>query len=321
MAADWEIVEVPTPPLEEGQLAVAVAFISLDPAMRGWIEDRPSYIPQIELGAVMRANGVGRVLESRNPRFAVGDRVTGMFGAREIAVSDGRGVRRIDTSMGPAPTWLGVLGGTGLTAYFGLLDVGALRPGETVVVSAAAGAVGGVVGQIAKIHGCRTIGIAGGRAKCDHVVGELGFDAAIDYREADVGAELGRMLDPEGLDVYFDNVGGDHLEAALDRLNSHGRVVLCGMSAQYNDTAPATAPHNLVLAINKRLRLEGLLVTDHHDLREQFVRAAAAWIRGGELRYRETVVAGLEDGVDAFLGMLRGENTGKMIVSLDVGAR
>jgi hypothetical protein len=166
----------------------------------------------------------------------------------------------------------------------------------------------------------RVIGSAGSDEKTRLLADEFGFDAALNYRTGPIGEQLRRAA-PDGIDVYFDNVGGDHLEAALDRLNSHGRVVLCGMSAQYNATAPATAPRNLVLAINKRLRLEGLLVTDHHDLREQFVRAAAAWIRGGELRYRETVVAGLEHGVDAFLGMLRGENTGKMVVSLDVGAR
>ena len=301
----------------DGEFAGRTRVISLDPAMRGWLDDRPSYIPPVGLNEVMRALAGGEVVASNHPGFAVGEHVTGVFGVQEYAVSDGRGLQKVDPAAVPMTTYLSALGMTGMTAYFGLFDVGALKDGETVLVSGAAGAVGSMAGQIAKLMGAaRVIGSAGSDEKTSLLVNEFGFDAAINYRTGPITEQL-RQAAPDGIDVYFDNVGGDHLEAAIDSFNSHGRVVLCGMSAQYNDTAAATAPRNLLLAINKRLRLEGMIVTDHHDLREQFVREAVSWIREDKLRYRETVAAGLAHGVDAFLGMLRGENTGKMVVRLD----
>jgi len=303
-----------------GQALVRNLYFSVDPYMRRRMDDVESYVPPFPLDQPMDGGAIGVVLASEADGLTVGDHVRHGLGWREYAVVDARTVTVLAPSAAPLSAHLGVLGNTGLTAYAGLLRLAAVTPGDVVFVSGAAGAVGSTAGQIAKLMGAaRVIGAAGSDEKTRLLVDELGFDAAINYRTGPIAGQL-RHAAPDGIDVYFDNVGGDHLEAALDRLNSHGRVVLCGMSAQYNDTEAASAPRNLVLAINKRLRLEGMIVSDHHDLREQFVRAAVGWIREGRLRHRETVVVGLERGVDAFLGMLRGENTGKMVVRLDTEA-
>ena len=302
------------PQLGDGQLLVRVELISVDPAMRGWLSDARSYIRPVQVGDVMRAIAAGEVVASKNPRFAAGQRVTGMFGVQEYAVSDGGGVAVADMSLAPLEVHLSALGMTGLTAYFGLLDVGKPREGDTVVVSAAAGAVGQVVGQIAKIKGCRAIGIAGGEAKCRAVVEEFGFDAAIDYKQEHVAARL-RELCPDRIDVYFDNVGGSILEAALARLARHGRVVICGAVSQYNDASPR-GPANYMALLVERARMEGFLVFDYADRYPEAVADLARWRQEGRLRSREHIVDGLQRFPEALRMLFRGENEGKLIVRL-----
>ncbi|HXP98924.1 MAG TPA: NADP-dependent oxidoreductase, partial [Solirubrobacteraceae bacterium] len=240
---NFDYIEESVPALEEGQSLVEVLYISLDPAMRGWMSEGRSYIPPVEIGEVMRAGTVGRIVETRGQKFAVGDHVSGWLGVQSHAVCDENSVFKVDVDRAPLPTYLGALGMPGMTAYFGLLDVGAPKEGETVVVSGAAGAVGSVVGQVARLKGCRVVGIAGGPEKCEWIVGELGFDAAIDYKSEDVAAAL-REQCPEGVDVYFDNVGGEILDAALTRLARHARIVICGAVSQYNATEAVRGPSN-----------------------------------------------------------------------------
>ena len=313
--ADWTFTEEPVPDAAEGTLVVKVLYVSLDPAMRGWMNDAKSYIAPVALGSVMRAGGVGRVVASKHARFAVGDHVVGMFGVQEYAVSDGKGVHRIDPALAPLPVWLGALGMPGMTAYFGLLDVGKPRPGDTVVVSGAAGAVGAVVGQIARIKGCRAIGIAGGAAKCAYLTGELGFDAAIDYKSEDVRAALARHC-PKGIDVYFDNVGGDILDAALARLAMHARVVICGAISQYNSTTGIRGPANYLSLLVNRASMTGMLVFDYADRYDEAARDLGAWRAAGTLKTREDVVDGLDRFPDALLMLFRGENMGKLVLKV-----
>src|SRR5690606_27108165 len=239
--SDFEISTATVPEPGEGQVLIKVLYLSLDPAMRGWMNEGKSYVPPVQIGEVMRALGAGRVVASRHPDFAVGDHVTGTTGVQEYAVLDGSELTKVDPSVAPLPTFLHVLGMTGMTAYFGLLEVGQPKAGETVVVSGAAGAVGTVVGQIAKLKGCRVVGIAGGKEKCDFLTGELGFDAAVDYKRGDLKAAL-RAACPEGVDVFFDNVGGDILDTVLTRLRMHARIVICGAISQYNNTTPVKGP-------------------------------------------------------------------------------
>lgn len=303
--------EVPTP--GPGQLVVRNRFISVDPYMRGRMNDVKSYVPPYALDAPLDGAAVGEVLASEAEGFAPGDTVLHGLGWREYALLDARAARKVDPDLAPVSAYLGVLGMTGLTAYAGLLDVAAMRPGETVFVSGAAGAVGSMVGQIAKLRGAgRVIGSAGSPAKVERLRA-LGFDAAFDYHDGPVYQQL-KAAAPDGIDVYFDNVGGEHLEAAIGAMNLHGRAAICGMIAQYNATEPPAAPRNLALLIGKRLTLRGFLVGDHNHLREQFVRETAGWLRDGKLSYDETVVDGIEHAPEAFLGMLRGENLGKMLV-------
>ncbi|HTS83787.1 MAG TPA: NADP-dependent oxidoreductase, partial [Usitatibacter sp.] len=248
---DWSFTEEPVGQPAEGQVLVKVSHISLDPAMRGWMNEGKSYIAPVEIGAVMRAGGVGEVVASRHPGFAVGDAVGGNFGVQQYAISDAKGLRKVDTKFAPLTTYLGVLGMPGMTAYFGLLDIGKPQPGETVVVSGAAGAVGAVVCQIAKIKGCRVVGIAGGADKCKYVREELGADAVIDYKNEDVKAGLKKHC-PDGIHVYFDNVGGEILDACLARIALHARIVICGAISQYNNTTPVKGPANyLSLLVNR----------------------------------------------------------------------
>jgi NADPH-dependent curcumin reductase len=315
-ASDWEYVEEPAAEPDDGQLRVELEYVSLDPAMRGWMNEARSYVPPVEIGEVMRAGAIGRVTDSRHPDYEPGELVSGMFGVQRCAVSDGRGVRKVDTSLAPAPVHLGALGMTGLTAYFGLLDVGRPEPGQTVVVSGAAGAVGSVVGQIARIKECRTVGIAGGPEKCAWLVEELGFDAAIDYKRGELRAELRRHA-PDGIDVYFDNVGGETLDEVLRRIARGARVVICGAISQYNAEQTPRGPANYMQLLVQRASMTGFLVFDFAERYAEAIAQLAQWLRAGELQSREDVVrGGLEQFPEVFLRLFRGENTGKLILQL-----
>jgi NADPH-dependent curcumin reductase CurA len=313
---NFRLVEVPVPRPAPGQVLIRNRYMSVDPYMRGRMNDVPSYVPPYELGRVLDGGAVGVVVASADPRVTEGEHVLHGLGWREYALADAGSVRRVDPdAAGSLSAYLGALGMTGLTAYAGLVDVADQRPGDVVFVSAAAGAVGSLAGQIARLRGAsRVVGSAGSAAKVDHVLG-LGFDAAFNYRDGDVRRLL-RAAAPDGIDVYFDNVGGDHLEAAIGELRRFGRVALCGAIAQYNADAPVPGPGNLALAIGKRLTLRGFIVADHGALAGRFGEEMAGWLREGRIRFDETVVDGLENAPAAFLGMLRGENTGKTVVRL-----
>jgi len=313
--SDWTYTEEPVAEPKEGELLVKVLYISLDPAMRGWMNEARSYAPPVGIGEVMRALAAGIVTASRNSRFAVGDHVSGVFGVQEYAVSDGRGVMKIDARVVPLPKFLSVLGMTGMTAYFGLLDTGQPKPGETVVVSAAAGAVGAVVGQIAKIKGCRAVGITGGAEKCRYIVQDLGFDAAIDYKSEDVKKSL-RKHCPEGLNVYFDNVGGTILEAALANLARGARIVICGAISQYCNTGPIAGPSNYMSLLVNRATMKGMLVFDYADRYAQAGAEMAAWMTTGKLKSREDIVEGLATFPETLLKLFKSENTGKLMLKV-----
>ena len=318
--SNWEVVDEPAGSPKDGEFLVRVEYLSIDPAMRTWMNAGRSYVPPVELGEVMRAGGIGRVIDSRNPNFATGDEVYGVFGVQRYALSDGAGVTAVDTTLAPAPVHLGALGISGLTAYFGLLDVGRPQPGQTVVVSGAAGSVGSIAGQIARIHGCRAIGIAGGTDKCRWLVDELGFDAAIDYRAGDLHQQL-KTHAPNGIDVFFDNVGGGVLEAALARLARGARVVLCGAVSQYNAAGELRGLRNYMQLLVARASMTGFVIFDYADRYGEGVVQLADWLRSGELRSREQVIHGdVADFPEALLALFRGDNTGKLILALDGGS-
>jgi NADPH-dependent curcumin reductase CurA len=314
--SDLELREVPVTEPAEGNILVRNRYFSVDPYMRGRMNDVASYVAPYKLDRPMDGGAVGEVVASRADGFAPGDLVLHGLGWREYAEVAAEQASRIDGSAAPLSAYLGVLGMPGLTAYAGLFEVASFRKGDAVFVSGAAGAVGSLVGQLARLGGAsRVVGSAGSDEKVRRLVEEYGFDAAFNYRDGPVAGQLAEAA-PDGIDVYFDNVGGEHLEAAISSLRVHGRVTLCGMIGQYNATEPAPGPRNLGLAIGKRLRLQGMLVRDHTGIQERFVREVAARLASGELKYDETVVEGIEHGYDAFAGLLRGENTGKMVVSL-----
>jgi hypothetical protein len=314
-ASDWTIVEEPKPTTAEGEFVVEVDYLSIDPAMRTWMNAGRSYVPPVEVGEVMRALGAGRVVESRHCGFAVGDQVSGIFGVQRFAVSDGAGVNQIDTSLAPATVHLGALGISGLTAYFGLLDIGKPERGQTVLVSGAAGSVGSIVGQIARINGCRAVGIAGGEQKCRWLVDEVGFDAAIDYRSADLPAEL-KTHAPDGVDVFFDNVGGATLEAALSRLARGARIVLCGAVSQYNETP--RGPRNYMQLLVARASMTGFVIFDYAERYPEGIAQLANWLKSGDLRAHEQIEHGeIGDFPETLLRLFRGENTGKLILALE----
>jgi NADPH-dependent curcumin reductase CurA len=299
---------------------VQVEYLSLDPAMRAWMNAGRSYVPPVEIGEVMRAAGIGRVIDSRHPDYAVGEQVYGVFGVQRYAVSDGRGVTRVDTSLAPAPVHLGVLGISGLTAYFGLLDVGRPEPGQTVVVSGAAGSVGSVAGQIARIRGCRAIGIAGGPDKCRWLVEELGFDAALDYKAGELRSQLQESA-PDGVDVFFDNVGGEILEHVLARLARGARVVISGAVSQYNATEAPKGPANYMQLLVTRSSMTGFVIFDYAARYAEGVSQLAQWLQSGELRSREDVVEGdVDQFPEVLLRLFHGGNTGKLVLALE-GAR
>jgi NADPH-dependent curcumin reductase CurA len=314
---DWEHADEAVRAPGDGEFAAVTKVVSLDPAMRGWLNDAPSYLPPVGIGEVMRAGSVVEVTASNHPQFAVGDHVVGTFGVQSHVVSDGQGAFKVDAGAAPLPTYLGALGMTGMTAYFGLLDVGALKgEGETVVVSGAAGAVGTVVGQIAKLKGARVVGIAGGQEKCDMLVEELGFDAALDYRAPDLKGRL-KAATPDRIDVYFDNVGGDILDLALTRLAMKARVVICGAISQYNNEGEMRGPSNYMALLVSRARMEGFLVFDYAARFGEAMPEMARWIAEGKIITKEQVVQGTIDDFPETLNMLfRGENTGKLVLEV-----
>ena len=311
----WEITTTEVPDPSDGEFVVKVDHVSLDPAMRGWLNDVRSYVPPVGIGEVMRAGATGTVVASQHPDFPEGTAVTGMFGVTEYAVSDGTGVTTIDLDVANAPTWLGALGMPGMTAYFGLLDVGRLKDGDTVVVSGAAGAVGSVVGQLAKAKGARVIGIAGGEDKCAWLK-EIGFDEAIDYKSENVLKRL-REVAPKGVDVYFDNVGGDILDAALANLRRGARVVICGAISSYNAEKLPEGPKRYMSLLVFRASMTGFVVFDYEDRYDEAVAEISDLIGRGTLVARETVVeGGVEAFPDALLGIFRGVNTGKLVLAV-----
>ncbi|WP_439663065.1 NADP-dependent oxidoreductase [Lentzea sp. HUAS TT2] len=312
---NFEIAEVEIPTPGEGQILVRNVVMSVDPYMRGRMNDVKSYVPPFQVGAPLDGGAVGEVVASNSDAFAVGDNVLHGLGWRDYAVVDAKHAVKVDAGVAPLSTYLGVLGMPGLTAYAGLLATAEFKPGDAVFVSGAAGAVGQIVGQIARLKGAsRVIGSAGSADKVKYLTEELGFDAAFNYKEGPVAEQLAAAA-PDGIDVYFDNVGGEHLEAAIETLNLNGRITMCGAISQYNAAEKPAGPSNMIQILAKRLTLRGMLVGDHKALQQQFVSEVAAWIASGELKYSETVIeGGARQAPAAFLGMLRGENTGKMLV-------
>lgn len=310
-----ETVEIPE--LQDGQVLVRNHFLSLDPYMRGRMNDSKSYAQPQPLDEVMIGGTVGVVEASKNPSFAVGDNVVGMFGWQEVGVSDGRGIQKVDTRHIPLSAYLGSVGMPGVTAWYGLNKIMLPKPGQTVAVSAASGAVGSVVGQLAKLKGCRVVGFAGGKDKCDYVVNELGFDACIDYKAAKDPKELYKMLKeatPDGIDSYFENVGGAILDAVLSRMNAFGRIAMCGMIAGYDGQPLPLQNPQLILV--SRLTIEGFIVSEHMDVWPEALRELGGFVAQGKLKFRESVAQGLESAPEAFMGLLKGKNFGKQLVKL-----
>jgi NADPH-dependent curcumin reductase len=319
-ASDWRFTTEPVAQPGEGQLLIKVLQLSLDPAMRGWMNEGRSYIPPVAIGEVMRAGGVGKVIASRHPEFLAGDHVRGGFGVQEYCLVDGKdlgrfGLSKIDLRLGTLSQWLNALGMPGMTGYFGLLEIGQPKPGETVVVSGAAGAVGQTVGQVAKIKGCRAVGIAGGKAKCDFAVNDLHYDACIDYKAGNVKDGL-KAHCPKGVDVYFDNVGGEILDTVLTRINRGARIVICGAISQYNNTAPMKGPSNYMSLLVNRARMEGMVVFDYAERYALAVKDIAQWMREGKFVSREDVVSGIEQFPETLNRLFSGENFGKLVLKV-----
>jgi hypothetical protein len=311
--ANFALVEVPIGEPGPGEVLVRNKFFSVDPYMRGRMNDAKSYVPPFEVGKVMLGAAVGEVVASRSDQLPVGTTVLHSLGWREYATGAATDFRAVDPAPG-ASAYLGVLGSTGFTAYVGLLDIAAMKEGDVVFVSAAAGAVGSIVGQIAKARGAsRVIGSAGTDEKVAHLTDELHFDAAFNYKSAPVRQQL-RNAAPDGIDVYFDNVGGDHLEAAIGSMNNYGRIAACGSISVYNAAEPPPGPRNLPLIVTKRLTMRGFIIIDHSDRHSEFVREMSGWLKDGSIKHQETVIDGIDNAVDAFLGMLNGANVGKALV-------
>ena len=311
---NFRIETAPLPQPGDGEVLVKNLWLSLDPYMRGRMNDTKSYAAKQELGEVMIGGTAGEVIESRNPKFAVGDKVLGMLGWQQYGLSNGKGLNKIDVSRAPMSAFLGVLGMPGVTAWVGLLDICQPKPGETVVVSAASGAVGSVVGQIAKLKGCRAVGIAGGAQKCGYVAKELGFDACIDYKAGKLSEDLKAAV-PDGIDCYFENVGGEILDGVLRRMNAFSRIAVCGLISQYNATQPYGVK-NFQSILTNRIKVQGFIVSDRMELWAKALPELIGWVAGGKIKYRETVAHGLENAPKAFIGLLKGENFGKQLVKL-----
>lgn len=314
-ADTWQYSETEVPAISDGQLLIKIEYISLDPAMRGWLNDAKSYIEPVQIGDVMRAGTVGQVLESKHAKFAVGDYVCGHDGVQSYAVSDGTGLYKVDANLAPLPYYLGVLGMPGMTGYFGLLKTAMPKAGETVVVSGAAGAVGSVVGQIAKIKGCRVVGIAGGSEKCKFLVDELGFDEAIDYKNDNVKKAL-KQACPNGVDVFYDNVGGDILDDVLSQINLHARIVICGAISQYNNTTAVKGPSNYLSLLVNRARMEGIVVFDNVKEYPTAMKDIAGWINSGEITVKDHIVEGIETFPDTLMMLFNGKNFGKLVLKV-----
>ena len=313
--SDFELAEAAVGSPGEGEVLVRVLYASMDPAMRGWITDRPSYVPPVAIGEVMRALGIGEVVSSSFPGIEPGEHVVGMLGVQEYAIAPGAGLIRADTSIAALPVFIGTLGMPGMTAYFGLLDIGRPQEGETVVVSGAAGAVGSIVGQIAKLKGCRVVGIAGGPQKCAYIVEELGFDAAIDYKSENVAAALAENC-PDGIDIYFDNVGGEILDAALTRLAHGARVIICGAISQYNATGEMKGPSNYLSLLVNSATMTGFLVSNYYARYAAGAAEMAGWLSSGKVISREDIVSGIENFPAALLRLFSGENNGKQVLQI-----
>ncbi len=315
--SDFQLSVEEIAPLSTNDVLVEVHQLSLDPAMRGWMNEARSYIRPVQIGEVMRAGGAGKVIASQNPNFVIGDYVAGSPGIQEYWLAkEGKGVSKIDTNLAPMSTWLSTLGMTGMTAYFGLLDVGAAKEGDVVVVSGGAGAVGSVVGQVAKIKGCRVVGIAGGPDKVDYMLNELGFDAAVDYRAGNLRSAL-RQACPEGIDVYFDNVGGEILDICLSMLRLRARIVICGAISQYNNTEGVVGPKNYLSLLVNRARMEGMVVFDYAPSYPEAISAMGQWLREGKMISKEHIVeGGIQDFLPTLMLLFGGDKIGKLILKL-----
>lgn len=313
---NFSFAEGPVPEAGDGQVLVRNVWLSVDPYMRGRMNDVKSYVPPFEVGEVLTGGVVGRVVASRNPKFAEGDWVNGMLGWENYSLTHGQGLYKLPSIDVPRSYWLGILGTPGMTAYVGLFAIGQTQPRETVFVSAAAGAVGSVVGQLAQIHGCRVAGCAGSDEKVSLLTTELGFDAAFNYKTSQSLSESIRKVCPKGVDVNFENVGGDIFEAALRNMRTFGRIVLCGMIANYNDARAEPGPRGMVSMIAKRLTMRGFIVTDHPETCKEYVAKATRWLAEGRLKYHESVVQGIENAPAAFIDMLKGNKVGKQVVQL-----
>ncbi|MET0964333.1 MAG: NADP-dependent oxidoreductase [Noviherbaspirillum sp.] len=317
--SDWQRTSEPVRELADGEILVKVLYLSLDPAMRGWMNEGKSYIPPVGIGEVMRAGSIGKVVASKSPKFAVGDFVSGGTGVQQywIGAADDKTAAfyKVDPKAAPLPKYLNALGMPGMTAYFGLLEVGQPKAGETVVVSGAAGAVGQTVGQVARQRGCRVVGIAGGKEKCDFVVNELGFDACIDYKSGSVKDGLKQHC-PKGVDIYFDNVGGEILDAVLTRINRKARIIICGAISQYNNTTPVKGPANYLSLLVNRARMEGIVVFDWADRYPEGAAQMAQWMKEGNFKTREDIVDGLENFPQTLLMLFEGRNFGKLILKV-----
>jgi len=312
----WSLEENPIPELKEGEVLIQHHYLSLDPAMRGWINEGKSYIPPVPLGDVMRAGSIGKVIKANNhPKFKVGDTLTGWGGVQQYVATDGANWFKVDDSIAPMPLFISTLGMPGMTAYFGITEVGKIKEGDIVLVSGAAGAVGSVVGQIAKIKGCTVIGIAGGQEKCDYLVNELGFDAAIDYKSENIHAALKEKC-PKGIDVYFDNVGGEILDAALAKLRMHARIVICGAISQYNNKVRIKGPSNYLSLLVNRATMQGMVVMDYAKDYRRAAQEMGGWIMQGKLKSKEAIYDGIENFYETFGRLFSGDKRGKLVLKV-----
>jgi NADPH-dependent curcumin reductase CurA len=312
----WQLESTPIPKLEEGEILIQQHYISLDPAMRGWMNDTKSYIPPVAIDDVMRAGSIGKVIQNNgNPKFEVGDCVTSWGGVQQYAITNGDGWYKVDERLAPMPMYIGTLGMPGMTAYFGITEVGKIKEGDIVLVSGAAGAVGSIVGQIAKIKGCTVIGIAGGKDKCDYLINELGFDDAIDYKSDNIYTALKKKC-PKGIDVYFDNVGGIILDAALSKLRMHARVVICGAISQYNKKSKIDGPSNYLSLLVTRSTMQGMVVMDYAKEYGNAAKQMGIWMQAGKLKSKEDIYEGIENFQETYNRLFSGDKKGKLILKV-----